>query len=142
SLAVAPVFTLPVALDTPTWLWATNGTPPWIGQSVVSYFGGSAARSRPIGNSTTTSMQTTQSGPGTVTFWWKVSSETNNDALIFYAGASGATEQARISGEVDWTQRSFNVSTGTQVLKWTYSKNGSVTGGQDRAWVDVVQFGP
>jgi hypothetical protein len=51
------------------------------------------------------------------------------------------TEQARISGEVDWQQRSFPVPSGSQVLTWTYRKNSSVSQGQDRAWVDEVQFG-
>ena len=42
-------------------------------------------------------MQTTINGPGTIIFWWKVSSEINNDLLRFTIGGS---EQARISGVV------------------------------------------
>jgi hypothetical protein len=74
-------------------------------------------------------------GPGTVSFWWKVSSETNHDSLRFYVGGS---EQARISGEVDWEQRTFVVPAGTQELKWKFKNRGMT--GQDRGWVDQIQF--
>ncbi len=140
SLVVTPILPLADSLN-PALIWSTSGSAPWVGQSVVSR-DGAAARSGLIGDKGTSSMQTTVNGPGAVTFWWKVSSETNNDTLIFFAGSSGSTEQARISGEVDWQPRTFNLPSGTQILKWTYSKNSSLSNGQDRAWVDLVQFGP
>ena len=136
-LTVTPLVSLAEALDIPGWGWTTIGTPPWAGQPIVSFDGKSAARSGTIGHGQAGSMQATTSGPGTVSFWWKVSSETNNDALIFYVNG---TERARISGEVDWQWRTFDLPAGSQVLKWTYSKNGSVSSGQDRGWVDQVQF--
>ena len=74
-----------------------------------------------------------------MTFWWKVSSELTNDKLIFYVNG---VEQARISGEVDWQQKTFAIGTGTATLLWTYSKNGSVSAGQDHGWVDQFQFTP
>ena len=46
-------------------------------------------------------------GPGTIKFAWKVSSQTNSDHFLFKIGA---TEQARISGEVDWEWRTFNLT--------------------------------
>ena len=98
-----------------------------------------AVRSGAIADSQTTSFQTTLTGPGTISFWWKVSSQTNSDVLIFLIGSS---EQARVSGEVEWQQRSFAVASGSQTLKWTYSKNGSTSLGSDRGWVDQVQFSP
>src|SRR5256885_5559743 len=33
-------------------------------------------------------------------------------------------------------------SSGSQVLNWTYSKNSSQAAGDDRGWVDEVQFAP
>jgi len=48
--------------------------------------------------------------------------------------------QDRISGTVDWQQKSYTITTaGTHTLKWRYTKNGGVTGGSDCAWVDYVQ---
>jgi hypothetical protein len=136
-LAVTPLLSLAEALDNPTWTWTTSGSPPWLGQPAVTHDGADAARSGAVSDGNSGSMQTTVTGPGTVSFWWKVSSETNNDTLRFYVGSS---EQARISGEVDWQQRTFSVPSGSQTLKWTYSKNSSTAIGQDRAWVDQVQF--
>src|SRR6185436_11647023 len=83
--------------------------------------------------------ETTVVGPGTVSFWWKVSSEPSSDRVVFFISG---TEQARLSGEVDWQQRSFPVPSGSQVLTWTYRKNSSVSQRQARAWVAEVQFGP
>ena len=126
------------ALDTAGLAWSTSGTPAWSGQANATHDGLDAAQSGALGDGETTSMQTTIEGPGAVSFWWKVSSEPSNDRLLFYVNDS---EKARISGEVDWQWRTFNIPSGTQTLKWTYSKNGSKTGGLDRAWIDQVQIG-
>src|SRR6185436_7426599 len=145
AVAVVTVFTnanpvsLPEALDTTNLAWITTNASPWIGQYILSHDGSDAARSGSISNSATTSLQTTVNGPGILSFWWKVSSETNADYLILSFNSS---EQARISGEVDWALRTFNVPAGSQLLRWTYSKNGSGSAGQDRAWIDQVQFTP
>ena len=138
-LTVTPVLFLAEALDTPALSWVTSGTPSWTGQTNVTHDGVDAAHSGVLADGKKTSMQTTVTGPGTVSFWWKVSSEPANDRLLFFLGSK---EQARISGETNWQWRTFNVASGTQVLKWTYSKNSSKSAGQDRAWVDEVLFIP
>ena len=138
-LGIPPVLTLAEALDTPALIWTTSSTPPWSGQTNTSFDGTDAARSGAIADGKSCSMQTTVVGPGTLTFLWKVSCETNNDRLRFYLNGS---EQARISGEVDWQPRLFTLPAGTQTLKWTYAKDGGISLGQDRAWVDAVQFTP
>ncbi len=64
-----------------------------------------------------------QEGPGTVAFWWKVSSEANYDWLSFYADG---VLQDRISGEVGWHQKSYPLGGDeTHALVWVYSKDGS-----------------
>ena len=128
------------ALDTAGSLeWNTIGTPEWFGQAVMSRDGTDAAQSGPISHSTAATATTTVNGPGTVFFWWKVSSETNKDYLKFFING---VQQTRISGEVDWHLLSYNLFSGTNTLKWTYSKNAGVTSGQDRGWLDQVQFIP
>jgi hypothetical protein len=98
-----------------------------------------AARSGAIADDKSTYIQTMVSGPGVLSFWWKVSCEPSNDRLRFYVNGS---EQARISGEVGWTQRVYNLPSGTQTLQWKYSKDDGISLGQDRAWVDQVEFVP
>jgi hypothetical protein len=86
-------------------------------------------------------LQTTVTGPGTLTFWWMVSSEEFFDFLSFYIG-SGTNEAASISGEVDWEQETFLIGPGSQTLSWIYAKDPDVTVGQDAGWLDQVSFIP
>jgi hypothetical protein len=127
------------ALDSSNFVWTTSGPIAWFAQTNVTHDGEDAAESGSINHSQMTTLQTTVTGPGTVAFWWKVSSEPSNDRLLFYVGAS---EKARMSGEIDWQWKTFPVSSGNQVLKWTYSKNSSTTRGLDRGWLDQVLFIP
>ena len=126
-----------VALDTPLWTWTTGGSAPWAPQNSVTHDGVGALQSGTISNSQTSWVETAMSGPVTVMFWWKVSSETNNDVLRFFVDGS---EQLRISGEVDWRLASFDLLAGNHTLRWAYSKNSSTTTGQDRGWLDQVSI--
>jgi hypothetical protein len=135
-----PTMTLVEALDTPGWTWTTGGnTLAWFGQTTLTHDGVDAARSGAIGNNQTNWIQSLVNGPGTLSFWWKVSSETNYDFLRF---AVDGVEQARISGEAGWVMASFAVAAGSHTLRWAYTKDPGVIGGQDAAWVDQVSFTP
>src|SRR6185295_19021274 len=45
-----------------------------------------------------------------------------------------------ISGEVNWTNRVYSVPSGSQLLEWRYTKNSRGAAGQDRGWVDQIQY--
>ena len=87
------------ALDTTgtPFVWITGGTLYWSGQRTVSHDGVDAAQTwvPSTSGSGSGSLQTYEFGAGTLSFWWKVSSETNNDTLRFYLNGA---EQTRISG--------------------------------------------
>ncbi len=138
NLTVYSLIPLDDALDTPGLTWTTNGTPTWTGHAALTHDNTDAARSGAIGHSGSTSMSSVFAGPGAVSFWWKVSSQTNNDYLSLFTNGVLAV---RISGEVDWQFKSINIGSGNQTLTWTYAKNGSTTNGLDRAFVDQVSFG-
>jgi hypothetical protein len=53
----------------------TSGDVPWFGESAITHDGVDAAQSGAIGNNQVSTLQTIMVGPGSVTFWWKVSSE-------------------------------------------------------------------
>src|SRR5205809_5127176 len=125
-----------VALDDPALVWDTYGDALWTAQTAVTHDGADAAQSGAFLNGAST-MRTHVTGPGTVTFWWKVSSETNIDAFRFYVGG---VLRAKITGAVDWEQQTFPVPAGSQELKWKFKDKG--TSGQDRGWVDQVHFAP
>ena len=76
---------------------------------------------------------------GQVAFWCRVSSETSFDYLRFYVdGVQGFA----LSGESGRVQQVIPISAGTHTLRWEYTKDGSVSGGQDTAWVDQVTVLP
>ncbi len=122
----------------PSLTWTSGGDATWFSQSAVSR-DGMAAQSGAITHNQQSWMQTTVTGPGTLSFWWKVSSEGNRDFLRFYLNNA---EQQRISGEVDWQVRSFPIPDGTHTLRWRFDKDGSGTAGSDAGWVDQVVWTP
>ncbi len=136
--AAAPA-TIPLgtALDASGLTWTTGGSAGWFGQTTVTRDGVDAAQSGAITHNQESWMQTTVTGPGTISFWWKVGSESNFDWLEFNVGS---TRMNRISGNVDWQQQSFSVPAGQQTLKWRYVKDGSASVAPDAGWVDQVSW--
>ena len=125
------------ALDAPALTWTTSGDGLWVVAEDFNHDGVDAARSGVIGHNAVSRLSTTVVGPGTLSFWWKVSSELDYDFLDFYM--DGALLDS-ISGEVDWLNPTFAVDAGTHILEWEYSKDVSTIEGLDRAWVDEVRF--
>ena len=131
-----------VALNATNYVWSNVSTnPPWFAETFVMHDGLSAAQSGAIGNNQLSGLKTSVTGPGTVTFWWKVSSEEGYDFLNFYVDSTN-TALAAISGAVDWQQLSFPIAAGTHTLEWIYAKDPDVSAGQDAGWLDQVTFTP
>lgn len=129
--------TLGEALNIPGINVTTTGNANWFPESSTTHDGSSAAQSGDIADSQTSSMQFTVTGPGTLSFWWKVSSESSYDYLKFYI--DDLVQNSGISGTVDWTQVSgIDIPSGTHTLRWTYSKDGSMSSGSDTGWVDQI----
>lgn len=124
------------ALDSSHLSWSTYGDSSWHGQTSVYSTSGSAAASGSISHHQSTSLETSVTGPATVTFTWSVSSESNYDFLSF---SIDGVQQSSISGEVGWTTRSFSLPSGSHILRWTYATDGSVLSGSNTGWVDAVQ---
>jgi hypothetical protein len=137
TLTISPQVPLPVALDTAGQEWTTGGDALWAGQPFTTHDGVDAAQSGFLFDDEVSWLQTTVTGPGQVSFWWKVSSEAAFDFVQFTIGDAA---QASISGEVDWQQRTVSFPAGPQTLRWAYVKDGSVSEGADRAWLDEVRF--
>jgi Zn-dependent metalloprotease/plastocyanin len=125
------------AVDAPSQAFTLSGNADWFSQTVTTYYGGDAAQSGDIGNNQTTTMETTISGVTSVKFYWKVSSESNYDYLRFYIDG---VEMNRVSGNVNWTQRTYIVSSGSHTLKWSFTKDYSVSTGSDCGWVDKLEL--
>jgi hypothetical protein len=128
-----------LALDRSNLTWTTSGGAQWFVETTTTRDGHASAQSGAISNSQTTTLQTILTGPGMLSFWWKVSSEANHD--LFSVEVNGTT-QATISGEVDWQSKTIYLASGAQVVEWTYAKGASGRAGQDTAWLDQVNYAP
>ena len=102
----------------------------------MTHDGVSAARSGAITDDGVSRLETTVTGPATLSFWWKVESEATFDFLN--VEVDGAQPFAGISGAVDWQQKAITLPAGAHTIRWIYSKDSSVSFGQDAGWVDQV----
>lgn len=120
--------------------WTSGGTVPWFAQTNTTRDGEGAAQSGVVADSQESWMQTTLTGPGTLTYWWKVSSETRYDFLSFYL--DGVLQSGSISGDVGWQKRTNSIGSGAHTAKWRYMKDAWASSGADAGWLDEVHFVP
>jgi len=133
------------ALDAPHLTWTTGDTEyyppslPWFGQTKVMHDGQDAAQSGGIRDRKTW-IETTVTGPGELSFWWKVfgQSPCTSIDLIVNEGWSGVY----ISGKTDWQRRVVALGDGAHVLRWVHETCSDIEPYPDQAWVDQVTFIP
>ena len=120
--------------------WIMSGTGGWQMNS-SSYEGTYCAQSANINDSQSAAMEVEVNvlSADDISFYYKVSSESNYDHLRFYIDGNEITSW---SGTIDWTQYSSPVSVGTHTFKWAYSKDVSVSNGSDCGWIDYIVFPP
>ncbi len=130
---------LAVALNTPRLIWFTTEYAPWEPTSLASHDGVSSAQSALIGDDEDSRLSTTVTGPGELTFWWRVSCEADFDILMF---ATNGNYVAEISGIQPWQRYTLAIPPGPLELEWSYLKDSSGEEGDDAAWLDEVTFTP
>jgi len=133
--AILPLDPLAEAMDTD--MSFTTGIYEWFDQNDVTYFGGDAAESASVGHGQVSWMETTVEGAGIVSFWWKVSSESQQDLLCFYVDG---VRQDALSGDVDWERKSFFVGADSHTLRWEFERSSEGGTGSNRGWVDHLAF--
>jgi hypothetical protein len=139
TVAVSLVVSGPMAngAGSTNLVFFTAGDASWFIQAGITHDGASAARSGHIPHFQQSYIETEVIGPGILGFWWKVSSELNYDFLTVQLNTSNA---ASISGNVDWQFRQYALTAGVHQVRWTYSKDGSVTSFLDAAFLDEVSM--
>lgn len=120
---------------------------PWVNESPISWTiigtGGLnnslSARSGSISHNQSSSLyaQMFVPEPSEISFWLKVSSEKGYDFLRFYINDF---EIMKWSGAENWKKVSFPVSPGINEFRWTYTKDGSLSSGEDAAVLDYILF--
>jgi hypothetical protein len=120
---------------------------PWTNQSPTDWFVeepgiinlSRTARSGGIGHNQTTSLyvQMDVEEESEIAFWLRVSSEAKYDYLRFYIND---VEIENWSGNLPWREVTFPVFAGINEFRWTYTKDGTVSKGEDAVWIDNVLF--
>jgi len=137
--------TLEEALDAPGLVWTTStfpdGLAEWYCQTEHYTYGGSAAQSGAIDNAQSTSLHTSVTGPGTLSFYWYV--DTDYGYLSFLING---LEQDWISGSsADWEYMEYEIPAGLHEFTWEYSKiinKGDSKQTEDSGLVDWVVWTP
>ncbi len=138
SLFVATVRPeLGAALEAPDFNWRSVGFALWFGQTDVTRDGVDAAASGLISDGLISQFETTVQGPGSGSFRWQSSSEVLFDFLRF---AIDGEQQISISGKNDWSKETFSIPEGEHVVSWAYTKDESLSVGDDRGYVDNFIF--
>lgn len=123
--------------------WVAGGNLSWVIDSSDAQEGQYSAKSGSINHNQSSVLQTTRvlSTNGTLSFWYKVSSESGYDYLKFYIDGVQQNSPGW-SGEAGWTQVSYPVTAGTRLLAWEYNTDTSVSSGSNCAWIDNIVFPP
>jgi hypothetical protein len=131
--------TLGVALNATNLTWTTSGTGGsfgWSAESSTTHDGVSAATSGAIFGSRTSTLQTTVTGPGTLSFWWRNPSSDN----YLYLNIGNSNVNFLVSYP-SWQQQTIYLGPGSQTIKWVYSIAFSF-GDSFQGYLDEVSYIP
>jgi hypothetical protein len=116
--------------------WQHTGDANWVVVSDVNYEGSYSAKSGLISHNEQSVLKITLPiEDGSVSFYRKVSSESDEDYLRFYIDDQ---LQGSWSGEQDWSLQEYAITSGLHTLRWVYMKDASISSGSDCAWIDKV----
>jgi alpha-tubulin suppressor-like RCC1 family protein len=136
ELTVLPDFA--TSLNTTNIKWSTSGDVQWFIQTNVTYGGKSALQSGAISSTQRSILQAVLSGPGSLKFWWKVSSPDYGSS--FQVLMNGVT-LFNWGGAWDWNPQTIYIGQGAQTLQWIFTYSGS-SSEPHAAWIDQVSFIP
>ncbi len=117
--------------------WSFSGTRQWEVKSGEAYEGNYSAWSGNVyhGETSSISLVLDYIEDGTLSFYRKVSSELAYDRLTFFIDGS---LKKTWSGELSWTKFTYSVNAGQHEFKWTFSRDNSMDGGHNCAWIDNI----
>ena len=126
------------ALDSELLSFVAMGEVQWVGVNHASAGDGDSMQSGDVGDGEATQIAISVFGPAQVSFMWKVSSQSGSDVLRFEIPETGVSDP--VSGDQDWSERTYNIEDGVHTLVWSYSKDSSVSELEDTAWLDSIHI--
>ncbi|MGI6341955.1 MAG: C25 family cysteine peptidase [Bacteroidales bacterium] len=140
-------FILPIGLLVEDWEtgdfskfeWQHGGNKNWTITNVNPYEGNFSAKSGEITHYQSSQLILQYNFPvsDSISFMYKVSTETSGDGLKFFVDN---VLQETFHGITGWNKAVFPIEQGQHMLKWIYYKNGSGSAGEDCAWLDFINF--
>jgi len=121
--------------ESPARLWYSGDNANWFNVPVGNSTGGTAMRSGNIGDNQKTALLSYFTGPDTLDFRWKASTEQDFDFLKLYINDVLIDS---ISGNQDWQQYNATLDAGENRVVWVYEKDTSANELQDTVWLDSV----
>ena len=126
--------------DFSAFSWVNNSTYPWVITTNAPYDGAYCMKSgNALMNSSSSSIQVSVEvvGDGSMSFYHKISSESNYDKGFFYIDG---TQKMNTSGDANWQRVEYPVTAGVHTFKWEYNKDTSVNQYDDCWYIDNVIF--
>ncbi|MES9867981.1 MAG: trypsin-like serine protease [Candidatus Thiodiazotropha sp. LLP2] len=130
---------LKTALDDSDLSWFSGGDAPWsidVSDS-AGYINGSAAISGSILDSQISVLHSQVSGPGSLSFNWKSSTEEFSDPVVFLINDQIVV---LIDGETEWTEINESIPEGVHRLTWLYERDQSNGAGANKGYIDNVRY--
>ena len=121
--------------------WTFAGDEDWVITNISPLEGIYCATSGSIHNLENSDLIVTyeSSVDDSISFYRKISCEQDYDGLIFYIDSILVDTW---SGDLPWARVAYPVSAGVHSFEWNYIKDIDISSGQDRAWLDYIEFPP
>ena len=119
------------------WTTGTDG-PAWLPVTEGTHDGVDACRSGSIsGDYGESILSATFSGPGDLSFWWRLGDSTSTCGIDLYV--DGRDVNVWLVDATDWTRETVALGEGDHVVEWIFWGDGLDP--QAAAWLDQVSFG-
>ena len=125
-------------LNTTGLTWTSSGDTSWFSETTNTYNGApAAAQSGSVTNSQSSTLSTTVTGPGILTFYWASQDDCNNFDYEFDLDGS---QQKNINCSQSWVQAGpYIIPAGQHTLSWKVTANGD-TDPTEAGFLDQVSY--
>ncbi len=121
--------------------WENDEDHPWVivTEEEEVYEGDYAVRSGEIDDDQSSELTINYGvlNDDSISFYVRTSTEASYDYLRFYIDGEMIDQWA---GETEWQYVAYPILAGEHTITWAYEKDGSVSSGEDVAWIDYIEF--
>ena len=132
-------YTYETALDGGRLSWTSGGTANWIPQGEVSHDGEDAVKSGGVTGDDVSTLSTVVTGPGTLTWWWKLDMSDCAGVDVFVDGVFVES----LDTVSNWVSASIDIAgDGEHTVRFEFWNAGTAAAISDCAYLDQVSWTP